>query len=165
MASVTFPTEYGGDGNTYTDDADPNTGLAQGGHRVRFVPALFNAVEMANWTKLKADETYADRLQVASDAAKAVSAKSSAETSAESARVDAQNAEASALRASSIYPSVSEGLSDTDSGAYFKVVEGKYLQLYINESGVAVKVFKLASEESLRELNERPDPLLTSLLF
>ncbi|WP_299316220.1 hypothetical protein [uncultured Halomonas sp.] len=65
--SVTFPPEYGGDGNTYTDDGDPNTGLANGGHRTRFVPALENAVAMAAWTKAKADETAADRQQTGED--------------------------------------------------------------------------------------------------
>ena len=40
MASVTFPPEVGGSGLTVTDDANPTTGLANGGHRARFVPAL-----------------------------------------------------------------------------------------------------------------------------
>lgn len=47
MASVTFPADLGGDGATYTDDSDPSTGLANGGHRTRFVPALSGAVAMA----------------------------------------------------------------------------------------------------------------------
>lgn len=47
MASVTFPADLGGDGNTYTDDSDPSTGLANGGHRTRFVPALSGSVAMA----------------------------------------------------------------------------------------------------------------------
>lgn len=43
MASVTL------NGNTYTDDADPATGLANGGHRTRFVPALSDMlVEVIN---------------------------------------------------------------------------------------------------------------------
>ena len=44
MASVTFPTSLGGDGSTVTDDANPSTGLANGGHRTRFVPALSQTV-------------------------------------------------------------------------------------------------------------------------
>jgi hypothetical protein len=47
MSSVTFPSTLGGDGLTYTDDSDPSTGLANGGHRTRFVPALSGAVAMA----------------------------------------------------------------------------------------------------------------------
>jgi len=47
MASVTFPSALGGDGATYTDDSDPSTGLANGGHRTRFVPCLSGAVAMA----------------------------------------------------------------------------------------------------------------------
>jgi hypothetical protein len=34
MASVTL------NGNTYTDDSNPSTGMANGGHRARFIPAL-----------------------------------------------------------------------------------------------------------------------------
>ena len=47
MTSVTFPTTLGGDGSTVTDDANPSTGLANGGHRTRFVPALAQTVAMA----------------------------------------------------------------------------------------------------------------------
>ena len=45
--SVYFDPAYGGDGSTVTDDADPTTGLAQGGHRTRFVPALEQTVAIA----------------------------------------------------------------------------------------------------------------------
>jgi hypothetical protein len=48
MASVTFPVSLGGDGSTVTDDASPTTGLANGGHRTRFVPALSQMVAVAN---------------------------------------------------------------------------------------------------------------------
>lgn len=47
MASVTFPPEVGGDGLTVTDDANPTTGLANGGHRARFVPTLSQVVAVA----------------------------------------------------------------------------------------------------------------------
>lgn len=42
MASVTFR-----DGVVISDDANPNTGLANGGHRLRFVPALQEVVSVA----------------------------------------------------------------------------------------------------------------------
>jgi hypothetical protein len=44
MASVTFPVSIGGDGSTVTDDSNTSTGLARGGHRTRFVPALAQVV-------------------------------------------------------------------------------------------------------------------------
>lgn len=47
MASATFPLALGGDGSTVTDDANATTGLANGGHRTRFVPALQQTVNMA----------------------------------------------------------------------------------------------------------------------
>ena len=56
MASVTFPLPLGGDGSTVTDDADPVTGLAGGGHRDRFVPALSQTVAMAQTSVDKAAE-------------------------------------------------------------------------------------------------------------
>ena len=49
MASVTFPPEVGGNGSTVTDDANPTTGLANGGHRARFVPALAQVVAVAQY--------------------------------------------------------------------------------------------------------------------
>lgn len=47
MASVTFSTLVGGDGSTVSDGIDPTTGLANGGHRTRFVPALAQIVAIA----------------------------------------------------------------------------------------------------------------------
>jgi hypothetical protein len=47
MASITFPSSLGGDGRTYSDDANPTTGLANGGHRTRFIPTLQGTVAMA----------------------------------------------------------------------------------------------------------------------
>ncbi|GEK50887.1 phage head spike fiber domain-containing protein [Vreelandella venusta] len=46
MAQVTFPTYLGGSGNTYSDDDNPNTGLANDGHRVRFVPLCAEVLAM-----------------------------------------------------------------------------------------------------------------------
>lgn len=50
MASVYFDPAVGGDGSTVTDDANPTTGLANGGHRARFVPALAQVVAVAENT-------------------------------------------------------------------------------------------------------------------
>jgi hypothetical protein len=55
MSSVTFPTTLGGDGSTVTDDDNASTGLANGGHRTRFVPALAQTVVMAQAAKTHAE--------------------------------------------------------------------------------------------------------------
>ena len=34
-------------GHTYSDDSDPTTGLGNGGHRTRFIPALSDVVVVA----------------------------------------------------------------------------------------------------------------------
>ncbi|MCK5769463.1 hypothetical protein [Algiphilus sp.] len=54
MASVTFPAGLGGDGSTVTDDDNASTGLGNGGHRLRFVPALAQTVVMAQTAKDRA---------------------------------------------------------------------------------------------------------------
>lgn len=46
MSSVTFPVAIGGDGSTVSDDSNVLTGLANGGHRTRFVPALAQLVNI-----------------------------------------------------------------------------------------------------------------------
>ena len=50
MGSVTFPIALGGDGSTVTDDANASTGLANGGHRLRFVQSLSQFVSVATYT-------------------------------------------------------------------------------------------------------------------
>lgn len=72
MASVTFPPEAGGNGSTVTDDANPTTGLANGGHRARFVPALAQVVAVANHVVDTAQDVNDDAVtaqQAATDAA------------------------------------------------------------------------------------------------
>ena len=54
MESVEFLTSVGGDGSIVTDDRNPTTGLANGGHRKRFVPALSQVVAVAGNTVTKA---------------------------------------------------------------------------------------------------------------
>lgn len=49
MAQVYFDPAVGGNGTTVTDDANPTTGLANGGHRTRFVPALAQVVAVADY--------------------------------------------------------------------------------------------------------------------
>lgn len=72
MASVTFLPEVGGNGSTVTDDANPTTGLANGGHRARFVPALAQVVAVANHVVDTAQDVNDDAVtaqQAATDAA------------------------------------------------------------------------------------------------
>ena len=77
--SVTFLESAGGDGSTVTGGADPTTGLANGGHRKRFVNALAQVVVVAqhvvdtaedvNGDKLTAQQAVADAQGYAQDAA------------------------------------------------------------------------------------------------
>lgn len=45
--TVYFDPAAGGDGSSVTDDGNPTTGLAEGGHEIRFVPALAQTVAVA----------------------------------------------------------------------------------------------------------------------
>ena len=85
MASVTFPPAIGGDGSTVTDDANPSTGLANGGHRLRFVPALAQLVAVA--------------ANAVASAAAALASKNSAATSEGNAATSATNAQNSFVAA------------------------------------------------------------------
>ena len=77
MASVTFTASVGGDGSTVTDDNNASTGLGNGGHRARFVPALAQVVAVAANTVTKATEA-------AASAATALNAPGTQATSATS---------------------------------------------------------------------------------
>lgn len=55
MSSVYFDPAVGGDGSTVTDDSNPSTGLANGGHRTRYVPSLANIVSVGNFSLTKAN--------------------------------------------------------------------------------------------------------------
>ncbi len=65
MASVTL------NGNTYSDDSNPSTGLANGGHRVRFVPALSDMLAEAGNAAASAAESagYATQSSISADRA------------------------------------------------------------------------------------------------
>lgn len=78
MSSVTFPVALGGDGNTYSDDASPTTGLANGGHKTRFIPTLSNTVAMAQTAKANADAAATSAGNAATSAAGAAGAAAAA---------------------------------------------------------------------------------------
>ncbi|WP_417835245.1 MULTISPECIES: phage head spike fiber domain-containing protein [Pseudomonadota] len=66
--SVTFPVALGGDGKTYTDDADPETGLDGLGYITRLIPLFKNGVAMTGYTakyaaKIDAAAANADRAE------------------------------------------------------------------------------------------------------
>src|SRR5574337_1120809 len=82
MASVYFDPAVGRDGTTVTDDGNPSTGLASGGHRMRFVPALAQLVAVADYTVTAVTGIDTD---VAAATAAAASATSSASAAAASA--------------------------------------------------------------------------------
>ncbi len=94
--TVTFPAT----GHVYTDDSDPTTGLGNGGHRVRFVPALSDVVLAAsNMVAANASNLAAIVIQVAiatqqanASALSATSASSSATAAANSATSAAASA-------------------------------------------------------------------------
>lgn len=91
MASVTFPVSLGGDGSTVSDDASPTTGLANGGHRTRFVPALAQLVAVANGgVSQSTTQVSLAAVQVALATTQANNAASSATAAANSAST-AQN--------------------------------------------------------------------------
>lgn len=46
---VTFPPSIGGSGKTYTNDANPQTGMFNGGHRVNFFPILSDTLAAAGY--------------------------------------------------------------------------------------------------------------------
>ena len=77
--TVLFKTSVGGDGTLVTDDTNAITGLAAGGHRTRFVPALGQTIKVAEFVVSKAE---AAANSAAASAASAASAVNSPGTSA-----------------------------------------------------------------------------------
>lgn len=85
VATVTFDAAIGGDDSTVTDDADATTGLAGGGHRTRFVPALSQFVAVAAWIKSYMDTKSAAALASAGAANTSAGAANTAKLAAEAA--------------------------------------------------------------------------------
>ncbi|MDL4862782.1 hypothetical protein NPJ88_010585 [Halomonas elongata] len=160
MASVTYPTEMGGDGKTYTDDADPDTGMANGGHRTRLIPAMAGTIAMAAYAKSQAEAASNSASSAADDAAAAEQAKNEVHVDQDSIQdavatttANADSAAADAATASNMadavatstatYTSVSAGLSATTDGDYFRVItapEAQRIDVYRNDSGSATPI-------------------------
>jgi hypothetical protein len=92
MASVTFPAGVGGDGSTVTDDANPTTGLANGGHRTRFVPALSQMVAVAQNTVTQATNAATQAANAATEVTNAAAQVTLATTQANAAAASATTA-------------------------------------------------------------------------
>lgn len=87
MASVTFPAGVGGDGSTVSDDANPTTGLANGGHRTRFVPALAQMVAVAQNTVTQATNAASSATAAATSATSAINSPGTQATSTSSVAI------------------------------------------------------------------------------
>ncbi|WP_110678710.1 hypothetical protein [Salinicola sp. RZ23] len=134
MAEVTFPNDLGGDGLVVTDDANPDTGLAAGGHRLRFVPALSNSVAMARTATDKAalaqqlaDQTAADRVQTGQDRDAIAGAKEATAadrvqtgkdaTAASASKTAAANSQAAAKASETAAANSASAAASSESGA------------------------------------------------
>ena len=89
MASVQFLSSVGGDNSIVTDDANVSTGLANGGHRTRFVAALAQLVAVC--------------ANAVTQATNALAAANTATTQAGNASTSATNANTSFLNADKRY--------------------------------------------------------------
>lgn len=78
MASVYFDPAVGGDGSTVTDDSSATTGLGNGGHRTRFVPALSQIVAVAGNVTTKATQAASSATTATTKAGEASSSAASA---------------------------------------------------------------------------------------
>ncbi|CDH43863.1 hypothetical protein [Candidatus Contendibacter odensensis] len=92
--------------HTYSDDSDPSTGLAAGGHRTRFIPALADVVVVAGTVASNAATTTANTATATTQAGIATTQAgiattqaSTATTQAGIATTQAGNASASAAAA------------------------------------------------------------------
>lgn len=87
MATFYADPALGGDGSTYTDDADPTTGLDEYGYAERLVPMLTNVVNIADYAKGRAAAAAAAAGEAAASAASALGAPGTNATSVTSLTV------------------------------------------------------------------------------
>lgn len=106
---VTFPPSIGGSGKTYTNDANPQTGMFNGGHRVNFFPILADTVAAAGYVS-----RYAQAIDGAkANADRAEDAKGYVEAVADQYRV---NITEQLRLKSSVYLNFQEGVYQVDGG-------------------------------------------------
>ena len=105
MATVTI------NGHTYTDDSDPTTGLAGGGHRTRFVPALADVVVVAGQVQSTSAGNIATATASATAAASASSSAAAASAASAAASASYINGVAGGGTAAALHGSSSQAFS------------------------------------------------------
>lgn len=112
--SATFLESVGGDGSTVTGDANPTTGLANGGHRKRFVNALAQVVAVAQHVVDTAEDVNVDKLAAQQAVVDAQGHASLASDKAGIATTKAGEAAASALAASNSATAASNSADESE---------------------------------------------------
>lgn len=122
--TVYFDPAVGGTGLTVSDDGNPQSGLDNDGHRVRFVPALQNLVYIGAFVKQRADDVDAAKntMKQYVDAAvdevmdvldDAIAAKNTIEQYVDDAQAIADDSAASALLAEKWASQITFPVADT----------------------------------------------------
>lgn len=163
MATVTFPTNLGGNGQTYTDAS-----FEQGGHRVNFIPVLGQVVVMAgssaaNATAAAASETAAELSATAAEVSEGAAAASAATASA--AQIAAAN---SATIASNASTSASQSLQQVLAAAVLagaKAYSSYALAFADRTSLTANQVVFIASDETRNGLGAYYTYVAPNLVF
>ena len=112
--TVYFDPAVGGTGLTVSDDGNPQFGLDNDGHRVRFVPALQNLVYIGNFVKQRAADVDAAVDEVMDVLDDAIAAKNNIEQYVDDAQAIADQAKSIA---DSMVNNI--GLSRVDGGDSF----------------------------------------------
>lgn len=108
MASVTI------NGNTYSDDSNASTGLANGGHRTRFIPLIQDVVTVAGQVETNKNTAVSS---VSSSSLSASTATAQASAATAQAGIAATQASAAATSASQSATSASQSLAYRDEAA------------------------------------------------
>ena len=111
--TVYFDPAVGGTGLTVTDDGNPQSGLDNDGHRVRFVPALQNLVYIGAFVKQRAVDVDAAVDEVMDVLDDAIAAKNAIEQYVDDAQAIADDSAASALLAEKWASQITFPVADT----------------------------------------------------
>ena len=111
--TVYFDPAVGGTGLTVSDDGNPQFGLDNDGHRVRFVPALQNLVYIGKFVKQRAADVDAAVDEVMDVLDDAIAAKNTIEQYVDDAQAIADDSAASALLAEKWASQITFPVADT----------------------------------------------------
>ena len=111
--TVYFDPAVGGTGLTVSDDGNPQFGLDNDGHRVRFVPALQNLVYIGKFVKQRAVDVDAAVDEVMDVLDDAIAAKNTIEQYIDDAQAIADDSAASALLAEKWASQITFPVADT----------------------------------------------------